>query len=129
MNEYGMKNVSIEETSNNTFVVKADTKRFGFGEIMFESYSFGECIAWLKKNGIKVEYIKIDAPKAIRKIVHESFCIDSYDIEFIDGFRQYKTSRYELTNAEEDFMWDRRMNRTFTERWIKNGGLLTEYVA
>lgn len=38
-----MKNIRIEKTNNRTYVVKADTERFGIQSIMFESYSLEEC--------------------------------------------------------------------------------------
>ena len=44
-----MKNIVIEKTSNGTYVVKADTERFGKQEIMFESYSKTECVQYILK--------------------------------------------------------------------------------
>ncbi len=52
-----MKNIKIEKTNNNTYVVKADTERFGKNEIMFESYKINDCIKYLKsfeKFGFKI---------------------------------------------------------------------------
>ena len=42
-----MKNIRIERTSNGTYVVKADTDRFGEQEIMFESFSKDECVQYI----------------------------------------------------------------------------------
>lgn len=44
-----MKNIVIEKTGNGTYAVKADTERFGEQEIMFESYSKGECVKYILK--------------------------------------------------------------------------------
>lgn len=44
-----MKNIRIEKTSNGTYIVKADTKRFGEQEIMFESFSKDECVQYILK--------------------------------------------------------------------------------
>lgn len=44
-----MKNIVIEKTINGTYVVKADTERFGEQEIMFESYSKAECVKYILK--------------------------------------------------------------------------------
>lgn len=52
---YGMMNVTIEKSNNNTYLVYADTERWGEHEIMFESYSREECITWLKANGWEEE--------------------------------------------------------------------------
>ena len=49
-----MKNVKIEATNNNTYVVRADTKRFGKNQIMFESYSKPECFEYVHQNGVKL---------------------------------------------------------------------------
>ena len=44
-----MKNIVIEKTSNGTYVVKADSERFGEQEIMFESYCKSECVQYILK--------------------------------------------------------------------------------
>lgn len=44
-----MKNIIIEKTGDGTYVVKADTERFGKQEIMFESYSKVECVGYILK--------------------------------------------------------------------------------
>lgn len=52
-----MKNINIEKTVNNTYVVKADTDRFGKQEILFESYKINDCLNYLKsfeKFGFKI---------------------------------------------------------------------------
>lgn len=43
-----MKNIKIKKTSNNTYVVKADTEKFGKQTTMFESYKINDCIKYLK---------------------------------------------------------------------------------
>lgn len=40
-------NFKIEKTDNNTYVVRADSDRFGKQAIVFESYSHRECLNWM----------------------------------------------------------------------------------
>lgn len=47
-----MENVKIIESTNKTFIVKADTERFGIQQILFESYKFQDCLAFLKEHGV-----------------------------------------------------------------------------
>lgn len=52
-----MKDIKIEKTHNNTYVIKANTDRFGDAEIMYESFKLSDCIRWLegfKKYGLKL---------------------------------------------------------------------------
>lgn len=49
-----MKNIVIEKTSSGTYVVKADTERFGEQEIMFESYSKAECVQYILKTVVSL---------------------------------------------------------------------------
>jgi len=49
LEEANMKNIAIEATVNGTYVVRADTERFGEHEIMFESYSKSECVQYILK--------------------------------------------------------------------------------
>lgn len=44
-----MKNFKMEKTSTGTWVVRADSKRFGRKAIVFESYKMMECVAWIKE--------------------------------------------------------------------------------
>lgn len=127
MATYGMRssNVRIEKSNNNTYLVFADTERFGMNEIMYESYNFYDCIKWLNANGVDTNYIRIDALDEIDHIIHVSFCVDSYDIYYKCGYRQYKTGRNSLTLDEEKFMDTHKKE----EVWIKNGGLKTTYTA
>ena len=46
-----MKNINISKTDNRTWVVKADTERFGIQEIMFESYKREECVKYAEQYG------------------------------------------------------------------------------
>ena len=124
MATWGMKNVHIMKTAG-TWIVTADTERFGKDEIMFESYKFDEAIEYLKKNDVYMNDVMIDTVKAIKQIVHVSFAVDSYRIELIDGTEIIKTSRSWLSHAEQRFMDTHEKN----ESWIKNGGLRTVYVA
>lgn len=47
---YVYKNFHIYATDNGTFVVRADSKRFGKQEIVFESYNLKECVNWIDNN-------------------------------------------------------------------------------
>lgn len=44
------KNFRIYRTENNTFIVRADSKRFGKQAIVFESYSVKDCVKWIYAN-------------------------------------------------------------------------------
>lgn len=43
------KNIKIERTDNSTWVVRADSQRFGTGAIMFESFRYKEASAYARK--------------------------------------------------------------------------------
>lgn len=49
-----MRNFKIEITNNNTFVIRADSARFGKNQIMFESYKKSECYEWAAQHGAKI---------------------------------------------------------------------------
>lgn len=53
MKEY-MRNFKVEATNNNTYVVRADSNRFGDYQIVFESYKKSECYEYAKNHGAKV---------------------------------------------------------------------------
>ena len=55
MATYGMKNVEIRKSTHNTYLVYADTARFGKHEIMYESHDRNDCVAWLKDNGVEID--------------------------------------------------------------------------
>ena len=44
------KNFRIYKTENNTYIVKADSKRFGKQAIVFESFKLRECFDWIFEN-------------------------------------------------------------------------------
>lgn len=44
------KNFHIYATENGTFIVRADSKRFGKQAIVFESFSTKECVNWVYNN-------------------------------------------------------------------------------
>ena len=46
-----MKNMRIDPTSNDTFVIRADTPRCGECGVMFESYNAAECSEYLVAHG------------------------------------------------------------------------------
>ena len=47
-----MKNVRIKKHSNGTWIVIADTERFGKNEIMYESYRKEDCVNYLRREGV-----------------------------------------------------------------------------
>jgi hypothetical protein len=44
------KNFKIYATENGSFIVKADSKRFGKQAIVFEGISAKECVSWMYAN-------------------------------------------------------------------------------
>lgn len=44
-----MENIVIEFVRDNYIVVKADTKRFGNREVMFEGNTFDQCFDYIKR--------------------------------------------------------------------------------
>lgn len=44
-----MENISIEVIRDNYIIVKADTKRFGKNEVMFEGNTFDQCFDYIKR--------------------------------------------------------------------------------
>ena len=44
-----MKNITVEVVGDNYIVVKADTKRFGKNEVMFEGNTFDQCFEYIKR--------------------------------------------------------------------------------
>ena len=54
-----MENIQIVVTDNRTIVVKADSKRFGKGAIMYEGHTFMECCEYIlrtcKKNNFRMK--------------------------------------------------------------------------
>ncbi len=48
-NPYNETNFKIQPTDNNTYVVKSDSKRFGNDEIVFESATRDECVAYVSQ--------------------------------------------------------------------------------
>lgn len=44
-----MENIRVAVTSNNTIIVKADSKRFGKDAIMYEDHTFMNCFDYIRK--------------------------------------------------------------------------------
>lgn len=44
-----MSNIEIEVMRENYIVVRADTDRFGTGEVMFEGNTFDQCFDYIKR--------------------------------------------------------------------------------
>lgn len=58
MNTYGMRNVSIEKIDNYgwpSWLIYADTERFGIHEIMAQFGSLEEATHWCRENGVEIE--------------------------------------------------------------------------
>ena len=102
-NVYGMENVTIEATNNNTYAVYADTKRFGKHEMMFESFSVEECLLWAKDNGFEFPEIDVQTPDAIDHIEWHSYLTDSFTIFPRIGVPAHKTGWERLTFTERMF--------------------------
>lgn|GEM_PF-4474032 len=49
-----MTNFNITATDNKTYIVKADSDRFGKQAIVFESYKYGECAEYVNNHGGEV---------------------------------------------------------------------------
>lgn len=49
-----MKNIVIEKSENGTYIVKADTERFGAQAVMFESFDRSECARYIIRTAIKM---------------------------------------------------------------------------
>jgi len=60
------KNFRVFITPNNTYIVRADSKRFGKQAIVFESYDIKHCIKWIYEN-----YTNKDG-----KVITNSRCTD-----------------------------------------------------
>lgn len=120
-----LENVRIEATNNDTYVVYADTKRFGKNEVMFESYNKNECYEYIMKNCVDME--TINDPDEIVEIIHESFSTDSYEIKYKCGFskRVYgympiymwnERIRYFMKYAKHSIEW----GKGYVEHFVKN---------
>ncbi len=48
-----MKDVRIVATSNRTYLIRATTRRFGEGAVLFESWNYNECLDYLRRYGIE----------------------------------------------------------------------------
>lgn len=85
-----MKNINIEMTGNGTFVVKADTERFGKQEIMFEGLTREECMAWLEEmmNFIQEHAEQEDTVKEIKRAVMKNTVIAAYVKAFHIGTKR-----------------------------------------
>ena len=58
-----MKDVKIIATSNRTYLVKATTRRFGEDAVMFESWSWKECLRYLSRHGIEYKGKRPEFPR------------------------------------------------------------------
>lgn len=89
-----MKNIRIEfnyrANGQSTYLVIADTNRFGKDAVMFESYKRAECIAYIEKLGFKApatitSAIDEDTKAAVEMIVNKTgLILDKVQIEYND---------------------------------------------
>ena len=132
MNIYGMKNVRVEDTSNGTFIVRADTDRFGVQEIMFESFSFDDVFHYLFDNDIPTDTVQFNAERLIQRIINTSYLFDVYIVEYPFLIIQRKYGPNSLTQAERDFMRhnnDSAMETCYKDGFFKGGILRVEYIS
>lgn len=75
MATYGMKNAVIKESNldgiRQTFLVYADSDRFGKHEIMYQSPTLAEAETWLQGNGIDVYRLEVSQQKTVAEMVEE----------------------------------------------------------
>ncbi len=65
-NIYGMTNVTIEREVHSgveSYMVYADTERFGVHEIMAQFATEESAIAWVMENGIKMQEVAVESMK------------------------------------------------------------------
>ena len=72
-----MKNINISKTDNRTWVVKADTERFGIQEIMFESYKREECVKYAEQYGY------VERKRNVRKLDYKGMSFKENQDEFV----------------------------------------------
>lgn len=80
-----MKNVRIIKVNAARWVVKADTKRFGRQQIMFEGISRRECVAYIKRNGVAYSNLKMQYQGlAIKENNDGTFTVSSQNGKYVD---------------------------------------------
>ena len=67
------RNFQIFKTEQNTFVVRADSKRFGKQAIVFESYNTKECWRWICDNYTNKDGKKITNMRYKDRVYHKAF--------------------------------------------------------
>lgn len=56
-----MENIKIEVVRENYIVVRADTKRFGAGEVMFEGNTFNQCFDYIKRETGRADPLRLQS--------------------------------------------------------------------
>jgi hypothetical protein len=67
------RNFQIYKTDTNTFVVKADSKRFGKQAIVFESYNAKDCWKWIQGNYMNKEGKRITNMRCVDRVYRKAF--------------------------------------------------------
>ena len=96
---YGMRHVIMMRKEGGGFVVLADTKRYGKGQIMYEGINEKETRQWLKDNGVPESTIKTrgmnpndDVPRT-----HTAKSLDNFDTH-----RMEKAEEWEMLNDMDE---------------------------
>lgn len=90
--EYGMKSIHVKCSNNNTYVVIADTKRFGKNQIMFESVDIMQCVEYVK-NSIHI----IPAESEVQEITSADTSINSESIPVVFSTLAEKANKLNTT--------------------------------
>lgn len=125
-----MKNVRIERTANETFVVRYDTDRFGKDEIMFESFLREDCERYILRMASRI--IRYSDKYAAREDAYEALIhflpVSKKDqIVRACGRNAYFTSAWTLEWTEAD-CFDKGLYLTFrgvqtsVSVWIADDG-------
>lgn len=125
-----MKNVRIERTGNDTFVVRFDTVRFGRNAIMFESFRRDDCVRYIMRAAAMI--IKFSdsfeaREDAYEAIIHFLPVEKKRQIVNACGRNAYFTSAWTLEWTEVDFFMEGmyltfRGVQTSVNVWISAGG-------
>lgn len=89
-----MKNIKIEKTTNNTYVVKADTERFGKQRIIFESYKINDCINYLKS----FEKFSFRITESVYQQVAEILRVEEMQVEMDISLEERQVKNYDERN-------------------------------
>lgn len=101
LNPFGYTNFKVERTPQGTWIVRADSKRFGSGSIVFESYSRSECNNWVKKQGGSTANAS-KKPARIRKKVNAAKKPTDIQVQQLEGQLRAKVAEV-MTSSDFGF--------------------------